>query len=246
MPNIKVILWSAGSAAVIALVAGLFGRVAFFDLLLRALLGGAAFGLFGAGVSLLLMRFVPELFEQQETEEDGFTVATGEAEEKESPAQQGNNLNIVLDGDEYSYGDIADSAAGNEVDSEQFGDDEEQFVEEVSDTDDQSGKAEQWAAEAANASQAPAGPENRAEEKTAGASEDYQEFENLADVDTLPDLDEFSDSFESVAAAQDSEDESNGGGGYSSTDSVDIMGDEQDPATVAKAVRTIIGRDQKG
>jgi hypothetical protein len=246
MPNIKVILWSAGSAAVIALLAGLFGRVAFFDLLLRVLLGGAVFGLFGAGVSLLLMRFVPELFEQQETEEEGFTVATGEAEEKEAPAQQGNNLNIVLDGDEYSYGDIAESTAENEVESGEFGEDEEQFVEEVSERENQSGLEEQRDSDTARSSQVSAVSESKGSENPAGASADYQEFENLADVDTLPDLDEFSDSFESVAAAQDSENESIGGGGYSSTDSVDIMGDEQDPATVAKAVRTIIGRDQEG
>src|SRR6056297_2545434 len=245
MPNIKVILWSAGSAAVIALVAGLFGRVAFFDLLLRIVIGGAAFGLFGAGVSLLLMRFVPELFEQQESEEDGFIGATGESEEKEAPLQQGNNLNIVLDGDEYSYGDSPEAAAENEVESVGFSEDEEQFVEEVSNGDDQSALGEQPEADTASSSEAPPSPESR-QEKPAAASADYQEFENLADVDTLPDLDEFSDSFESVAAAQDSENESNGGGGYSSTDSIDIMGDEQDPATVAKAVRTIIGRDQEG
>src|SRR6056297_2299463 len=246
MPNIKVILWSAGSAAVIALVAGLFGRVAFFDLLLRVFLGGAAFGLFGAGISLLLMRFVPELFEQQESEEDGFTVATSEAEEKENPAQQGNNLNIVLDGDEYSYGDTAESTTGSEAESGQFGEDEEQFGEEVSNTDDQSALGEQAEADTANSSEAPLSPERSAVEKPSEDSANYQNFENLGDVDTLPDLDEFSDSFQSVAAAQDAENESNGGGGYSSTDSVDIMGDEQDPATVAKAVRTIIGRDQEG
>lgn len=245
MPNIKVILWSAGSAAVIALVAGLFGRVAFFDLLLRVLLGGAAFGLFGAGVSLLLMRFVPELFEQQEKEEDDFTGKIDGADEKEAPPQQGNNLNIVLDGDEYSYGDSPEAAAENELESGNFGEDDEQFVEEVSATDDQSALGEQQEADTTGGSEAPSSPESR-EKKPAGASADYQEFENLADVDTLPDLDEFSDSFESVAAAQDSENESNGGGGYSSTDSIDIMGDEQDPATVAKAVRTIIGRDQEG
>ena len=245
MPNIKVILWSAGSAAVIALLAGLFGRVAFFDLLLRVLIGGAAFGLFGAGVSLLLMRFVPELFEQQESEEDGFIGATGESEEKEAPPQQGNNLNIVLDGDEYSYGDSPEAAAENEVESVGFSEDEEQFVEEVSNGDDQNTLGVPPETDTAGSSEAPPSPESR-QEKPAAASADYQEFENLADVDTLPDLDEFSDSFESVAAAQDSENESNGGGGYSSTDSVDIMGDEQDPATVAKAVRTIIGRDQEG
>ena len=246
MPNIKVILWSAGGAAGIALVAGLFGRVAFFDLILRVLIGGAAFGLFGAGMSLLLMRFVPELFEQQESEEEGFAVATGESEENEAPAQQGNNLNIVLDGEEYSYGETAESTVGSESESEQFGEDEEQFVEEVSETDDQSSSAPQREASTASSTQGSTGSESRGEEKPTGASADYQEFENLADVDTLPDLDEFSDSFESVAAAQDAENESNGGGGYSSTDSVDIMGDEQDPATVAKAVRTIIGRDQEG
>ncbi|MDZ7795132.1 MAG: hypothetical protein U5P10_16020 [Spirochaetia bacterium] len=246
MPNIKVILWSAGSAAVIALLAGLFGRVTFFDLLLRVLLGGAAFGLFGAGVSLLLMRFVPELFEQQESEEDGFTAATSEAGEKEAPAQQGNNLNIVLDGDEYSYGDTAEATAENEVESGDFVEDEEQFVEEVSESEDQSALGRQTETGTAHRAQVSSDPESSSAEKPAAASADYQEFENLADVDTLPDLDEFSDSFESVAAAQDSENESNGGGGYSSTDSVDIMGDEQDPATVAKAVRTIIGRDQEG
>src|SRR6056297_640446 len=158
MPNIKVILWSAGSAAVIALLAGLFGRVAFFDLLLRIVIGGAAFGLFGAGVSLLLMRFVPELFEQQESEEDGFIGATGESAEKEAPPQQGNNLNIVLDGDEYSYGDSPEAATENEVESGEFGEDEEQFVEEISESDDQNAVERQTEAGTASSSQVSSSP----------------------------------------------------------------------------------------
>jgi hypothetical protein len=223
MPNIKVVIWSAASAAVVAFIAGVFGRVAFLDLILRTLIGGAAFALFGAGVSMLLMRFVPELFEVQEGEEEEFAVSSSESEE--SANQQGNNLNIVIDSDDYSYaGKNAEKAP-----ADSYGDDEE-FVEEVEDV-----AGEEAALE---------GGESRPQPAT--QTGEYTEFEDLSDVDTLPDLEEFSDSFESVAAAQDSEGDSYGGGGYSSDQSVDIMGDQQDPTTVAKAVRTIISKDQEG
>lgn len=237
MPNIKVVIWSAASAAVLAFIAGLFGRVAFLDLILRTLLGGAAFGLFGAGVSMLLMRFVPEIFEIQEGEEEEFAVSSSESGSEEAQAQQGSNLNIVLDSDEYSYaGEEVETAAGGSgasVSADSYGEDEE-FVEEV---------AEVGGEDAGQVSNSQDGESRTQPAVQAG---DYEEFEDLSDVDTLPDLEDFSDSFESVAAVQDSESDSYGGGGYSSDESVDIMGDQQDPATVAKAVRTIISKDQEG
>ncbi|MFW6208142.1 MAG: hypothetical protein ACOC2P_02865 [Spirochaetota bacterium] len=229
MPNIKVVIWSAAGAAVIAFIAGLFGRVDFLDLILRTLIGGAAFGLFGAGVSVLLMRFVPEIFEIQEVEEEEFAVASSETKNEGTQAQQGSNLNIVLDGDEYSYageaGDDLSSEPGREESALDLEEDEE-FVEQVAESGQSANEAR--------------GGESQSQ------STDYEEFEDLSDVDTLPDLEDFSDSFESVAAAQDSDGQLTGGGGYSSDESVDIMGDQQDPATVAKAVRTIISKDQEG
>ena len=236
MPNIKVVIWSAAGAAVIAFIAGLFGRVAFIDLLLRTFIGAAAFGAFGAGVSILLMRFVPEIFEVQEAEEEEFAVSSTEGEGEKTQAQQGSNLNIVLDSDDYSYagetatrkaeaGEAGDSEGLESVRAESGSEyeEDEEFVEEVEET----GSAAQ-------------------EDQAASTPSEYAEFEDLSDVDTLPDLDEFSDSFESVAAAQESDGEAYGGGGYSSDESVDIMGNQEDPATVAKAVRTIISKDQEG
>ncbi|MFO7848432.1 MAG: hypothetical protein R6V67_00605, partial [Spirochaetia bacterium] len=73
-------------------------------------------------------------------------------------------------------------------------------------------------------------------------------------------LEDFADSFEGVAASQeegessDSSAGSSGGsaGGLSSlgkgtsSSNVDVNGDQHDPATVAKAVRTLMKKDQEG
>lgn len=235
MPNIKVVIWSAAGAAVIAFIAGLFGRVVLLDLLLRTLVGGAAFGAFAAGLSLLLKRFIPEIFEAQEGEDEEFAVSSSESEGETAQAQQGSNLNIVLDGDEYGY--PGQEEAGEAISAESPGyDEDEEFVEKVEESSgalSAEGQGEEYQSQ-------PAGQYGDS------AVSEYEEFEDLSDVDTLPDLDEFSDSFESVAAAQDSEEQTYGTGGYSSDESVDIMGNQEDPATVAKAVRTIIRKDQEG
>src|SRR6056297_5201 len=278
MPNIKVVLWSAGSGAVIAFIAALFGRVGFFDLLLRSLIGGAAFALLGAGMSILLMRFIPELFELGEAEEEDFAVSSSGTdagtESEGNAASRGNNLNIVLDGDEYNYASeegsedrgeetaLSDSdVSGAELsDAEEVGeseDGEDEFVEEIEDPGQGEGAGDGSELQSSTHAQASAPQSNPQSQDSPQAksgdslssgktSSEYQEIEDLSDVDTLPDLEEFSDSFESVAASQESENGNNNGGGYSSNDSVDIMGDQQDPATVAKAVRTIIGKDQEG
>ena len=187
---------------------------------------------------MLLKRFVPEIFDMQEGEEEDFTVSSSDSESEDTQTQQGSNLNIVLDSDEYSYAGNEAAAApddtGSSESADSYGEDEE-FVEEV----------EEISGEEAGPETEPGGSEP-SRPQSAAQPGGYEEFEELSDVDTLPDLEDFSDSFESVAAVQDSESDSYSAGGYSSDESVDIMGDQQDPATVAKAVRTIISKDQEG
>ena len=78
-------------------------------------------------------------------------------------------------------------------------------------------------------------------------SEEGADFGDEENVDVLPDLEDFADSFEGVAASQEGEGEmssySSGGG---SSSSVDVMGDQHDSETVAKAVRTLMKKDQEG
>ncbi len=74
------------------------------------------------------------------------------------------------------------------------------------------------------------------------------------DVDSLPDLEDFADSFEGVASSQDGEGNSDAGAasgsrsgdGFSSSEPVDVFGSQEDPETVAKALRTFMKKDQEG
>lgn len=260
MPNIKIIGACSIFAFVISLFSGIIGGVGFLTILFRALLGAVLFGLLSGGILMLLERMIPELFETAGTESAG----NGESEFGET----GSNVDITLDEEAESYSPSPGSsggmesastptasetaAAGAEASTEtaegeapRQGDsreEEDQFVEEV---------AENGGAESGDS--ASFLPPDEGEQEP-GGSEGFEE------VDSLPDLEDFADSFEGVAASRDegssggsasnSSAGSSGGlsslGGGASSSSVDVNGDQHDPATVAKAVRTLMKKDQEG
>jgi hypothetical protein len=96
-----------------------------------------------------------------------------------------------------------------------------------------------------NAAESESSGGRAAREAYGGGSEEAEElFEAAGDIDELPDLEEYADSFESVAADQSGE-QSESGGGYS-PGSVEIDGEQEDPATVAKALRRFMKKDEEG
>ncbi len=71
-------------------------------------------------------------------------------------------------------------------------------------------------------------------------AEDIGEILQSENPDELPNIEAFSDSFNSAELEQ------NDGASLTGSVSVDIMGQEEDPGTVAKAIRTIMKKDQEG
>ncbi len=259
MPNIKIIGACSIFAFVISLFSGIIGGVGFLTILFRAFLGAVIFGLLGGALLMLLERMIPELFE---------TAGTEDAEDVETEqGESGSNVDITLDEEAESYSPTPDASGGMEAggletggmgsaspetasaeteaegDRQQndFREEDDQFVEEV---------AENTAGEESGDSFLP----HEGGEHEPGGAEGFEE------VDTLPDLEDFADSFEGVAASQEEGSEGNfssnstagssGGlsnlGGGASSSSVEVNGDQHDPATVAKAVRTLMKKDQEG
>ncbi len=82
--------------------------------------------------------------------------------------------------------------------------------------------------------------EEEAEISSGGASEIVSSEIETGDSGELPNIDAFSDVFNSVEVDADK------GASLTGAVSVDIMGQQEDPGTVAKAIRTIMKKDQEG
>jgi hypothetical protein len=225
MPRTKFVIMSAAGAAVLAFVSALFGRVSFGAILLRSIFWAGVFGIFGFGSHVLLSKIIPELFEISADHE--VDTEAGETYGQEKKAEVGGNLNIVLEGEEPAF-----SAAEEDASEEDLpGRDENEFIEEIQSVDEEDGEA-YLGSEKIEAQ--PADDEDARGGGRGGGG--------ALDVDSLPDLEDFSESFDSVAAAQEGDDQFIEQPG----EEVDLLGTHHDPATIAKAVRTIIGRDQEG
>ncbi len=254
MPNIKVVIGFAAIAAVLSLFAGIFGGVTFGVIFLRMILGALAFGALGAGASLLIERFMPDLFLSDQQER-----SSSDAEEG---SQQGSQVDIVLDNEGEDEPDFSSNTG-----EEQAEDEEDRFIEEVYRSgDEESGeRAPSGAGDAANengeaavssgaggaeeagVAQAPADEASSVGTSGGSGSDSREEkgaFENVADIDELPDLEEYADSFESVAADNPTEGGQQSGG--TSSSNFEIDGQQEDPATVAKALRQFMKKDEEG
>jgi hypothetical protein len=240
MPDVKVIIAAAAFAFVVSLISGIIGGVGFLTIIFRAVLGAGFFGLLAAGLSLLLQKMVPELFETGELEMSAAEDSAEGRDQDEGAAETGGHIDITL-GEESgeAAAEEAEDAAYEASDEEQ---EEENFVEEV-------------AEEEGNGSAAPAAGEGEAAESTKKAP-DIDSLIGTEDVDSLPDLEDFADSFEGVAASQNGDGDSGAGsasgsgaasgGGFSASEPVDVFGTQEDPETVAKALRTFMKKDQEG
>jgi len=215
MKDWKIIAISATLAFLFSFVAGLLGQVSIGVIFFRAIFGSFIFGALGFGISILLRKYLPEIFELNS---GSLSENNEDLSQKQEPSGLSEKAdNIVADKPliDISIGDETEQAlSGENSDSKSILTDKNspsginELVEEVVETD-----------------------------KTDGSVDNIQIPGN---IDALPDVGVFSNSFENSV----SED----GDNFSSSGAVtlDIMGEEQNPEFVAKAVRTMVKKDQEG
>jgi len=226
---------SAGFAFVLSLSIGLLSGVNFLAALFRAVIGGAEFSGLVYGLYAVVKKYLPELLSAAES---GRGDIRGEAPE--------GTVNIIVDDTPEFAGVQTDAEA------EELGGDESSGVE--SSEDDSFGSRPE------EVSEADFGDEFVEEVQKTGEAvsgspgtrmRDISEGLELEDVDELPDLESFEGSFVPSAGADiqeaeggndlsDSPRPSRGGG------SIDVMGEEHDTESIAKAVRTILKKDREG
>jgi hypothetical protein len=219
-------------AAVVSLISGIAGGNPLGVVLLRMLLSALLLAGLGMGCAVLLKKFLPELMQRS----GGETAADGTAA-----------VDIVIP--EENPHEMAAAGVDEETeDAEPL----EELIEDAGEPETSFAAAPESAFPAAPAA-APAGPAAPAAEAAADEdAEDAEEaipleeeafsVEGSADVDTLPDLEQF-DSTNYVGP--DISGLGRGGDDFAQAQVDGIMSSE-DPAQLAKAVRTFLKKDQEG
>jgi hypothetical protein len=211
MKDWKIIAFSATLAFLFSFISGLLGRVSFGILFFRALLGALLFGALGFGVSVLLRKFLPEMFELESSVDMNEDISQDQVNEslkvnsKDLPSVKPLLDISIGEEDDESVSDMTPANNASSGKNDNMGN---ELVDEISESGID----------------------------TANADND-QLPEN---IDALPDMGVFSNSFENVVDSD--ENGSNNPGAVT----LDIMGEEQDSELVAKALRTMVKKDQEG
>ncbi len=204
MKDWRIIIISAALAFMLSLIFGLLGSVSIGILLIRALSGAVVFGALGFSVSLLLRKYLPELYEIQEDHSIEIKDDQPETGVLHIDSADSDNLSVAGTKIDISIDDGVEVPAvgvstGNDTGSKVGVEEENNLVDEISEDD-----------------QIP------------------------ANIDTLPDMGVFSNSFEGNM------DDIVDGASNAGAVTLDIMGEEQDPELVVRAVRTMVKKDQEG
>jgi hypothetical protein len=211
----------------------LLARVPFGTLFLRAFLSGLGFTGLTYGSLRLLRRFLPDLFDE-----------TARPQEPGSDGSLGSVVDIVLPGGDEDRLETATLADGTSRSSS--------FNPGISQPSVESGEL---AREVASL-RADALVSNDPADSFSQGSAAPRPSVALDELDTLPDLDGFSDSFSDGQSG--SSDASSASGAASTGDASRFMGVSdsmptagspdrgKDPVVLAKAVQTLLRRDQKG
>lgn len=221
----KFAVLAAATAALLSILVGLFGRVSAGYLFFRALISGLVFGALTAGMEVLGRKFLPELF-------------SGISGESETPEEHevGAEVDIVVDDDEPSVF----VASGDDGTSAETGE-EEPPVMELTESPEEDGGAQVF-------DSGEFGPDERASEVSvlqdveSGDTEPPPEPSRKGD---LPDIEDFSGSFEGIKGNAGVVDSINSSKARN-LQAVDSLEKENDPATMAQAIRTILHKDQEG
>jgi len=213
MKDWKIIAISATLAFLFSFISGLLGQVSTGVIFFRAVLGAFVFGALGFGISILLRKYLPEIFELNPDLPSKDNEDLSQIQEPSGLSSEADNSVSDRPLIDISIGDETEQAVSEEsLDSKSIPKDENsnknELVEEVVET----GETEE--------------------------SDDNNQIPG--NIDALPDMGVFSNSFEN-SVSEDGDNSSRPG-----AVTLDIMGEEQDPEFVAKAVRTMVKKDQEG
>lgn len=223
MENWKFIAGTAFLAGFLSLIAGIFSGSPFTVILLRAVLSGLALGVISIGVITLIKRFLPELLQAGEMPPSaaGIDILIPEENPHRRPAEEeaGDTRSLpVEEAEDLLAADGDDSHSG------------------TMETEDESGEE----ADLVEAIGIISGP-----------VDDVGYGEEISDSDTqleaLPDIDRLDVGFETGVDNLDHSAQKTGGRTESfSGAQADSLTANQDPAVLAKAVRTFMNKDQEG
>jgi len=247
--SIRASAFAGLGAFALSVIVAVFSRVPFGALLLRAMLSGLGFAGLMFGAIQLIKRFLPELLD-----------ASARPQDRGADAAVGSLVDIVLPGGDEGRPDSGqdDRSAASARDAEL------ESLPLASGYPTDSVDSGELAREVASLRTDALVSSDPGDTSPDGASSSVapRPSVSLDELDTLPDLDGFSDSFvEGQSGDPEYADSQDGGasggrssGGRSSrmmgvSDSMPTAGSPdsgQDPAVLAKAVQTLLRRDQKG
>ena len=195
--NPKAVVIAGVGAMAIALLAGLFGGVAFGPLVLRAFIGGLVFAAGAMLLQMLVRRFLPELMELSGVSSD---------------PEVGRHVDMVVDDEVDLLTPVQEPAADEEPEAleveDGYEDGGEELVEEVTEVEE---------GEESGTTIPPKVPDV-----------------DVSSVDKLPDLDGFVETFQDDGTVEVVDEDD---------DSVAMPGG-QDAQTIAKAIQTVMKRDE--
>ena len=234
--SIRASAFAGIGAFALSIIVAIFSRVPFGVLLLRALLSGAGFAVLTYAAIWLLKRFLPEIFDAEIR-----TVS------QDSEGDLGRVVDIVLPGAEADPGETdGDVSLSPRIAS---ADQARSRIEAPGSHAPDSGDLER---EVAGLRSDVLIANDPSDASSSGGGMAPRPSVALDELDTLPDLDGFSDSFSealpggSGAAEGTERDASLFMGASDSMPTAGAPDAGKDPAVLAKAVQTLLRRDQKG
>jgi len=201
MKDWKMIAVIATLAFLFSFISGLIGAVGFGIIIIRAIIGAVLFAGIGYGISILLRKFLPELFEVQI--ESDLVSEENLSQKQEDPVEEKPQIDISIGSDKEDFAMEMTAVDNSGLETN----DDSALVDEI-------------------------------KESKSDVDEVPEDSLIPSNIDVLPDMAEFSNSFNSTEDID----------GSDSTGAVtlDIMGEEQDPELVARALRTMVKKDQEG
>ncbi len=238
----------AVAAFILSLIVGLFSGNPFGIVLLRALMLAVVFALLGAGVAFVVTRYLPEL------------AGKGAVDSSVEAGAAKHTIDIVLPEENPANlsADVEEAESVEEAVSDESGVQEAESVEEVEELSPSAGSAEEFtsdidAAGDAAGSQSSLGDETEPLFQPQGQGEAAGRRRGDEGIDTLDSLPDIGD-LEVIPGAKGAAAAESGPAPRASESSrirrpEDVPGGfigDEDPETLAKAIRTVLKRDEKG
>lgn len=234
MFNLRFILGFAALAFVVCLFAGLLGGIPFGLILFRTLMGTALFALLGVGASWVIQRFIPDLLD----------VGGGTGRGREETAASGDEVDIMIP-EENPHARAADMEVGVEpaveappsADSESLEGDEAEFGDAVGMDAGTAGEPDRGPVGEVEPGEGTPGEDTAGEDMLGADTPGVDAEEGFGDLDSMPSLDSLEGAFAQTGNEQETTE---------AETTINVMGQEQDTETAAKAIQTWLRKDTKG